>query len=252
MEARFLGIGIALLMTAGSESLAGGISLSRSSLHMGSVAHMGSVFHMGSTMRMPGTQMPAIQGQPANQLRGGIFGSGGASGGSFAQQHPRRAEVLGRDRNLNNTINGDRGHLNGQYNHLENQDRAINNQEQNYASQNGGYITQGQQAQLNREENALHNEVRYDNTNSSFVQNHPRRAEVLSRDSSLNYQINKDEGHLGGHYNQLMSQDRAIQSQEQTYASQNGGYITQAQQAQLNQEENALHREIRYDNTSGF
>jgi hypothetical protein len=175
-----------------------------------------------------------------------------SSGGShFSQVHPRRAEVLGRDRNLNNNINADRGHLGGQYNHLESQDRSIRAQEQRDARQNGGYITKGQQGQLNREENALRNETKYDNTNNSFVQNHPRRAEVLARDSNLNYKINKDEGNLGGHYQQLENKDRSIQRQEQTDARENGGYITKAEQTQLNHEENHLNNQIKRDD-SGF
>lgn len=172
-----------------------------------------------------------------------------AARGNFAQQHPRRAEVLGRDNHLNNRINNNYGNLGGHYGQLERQDWQIRQQEQNDARRNGGYITRGQQGQLNREENSLSNEVRYDNTNNSFVQNHPRRSEVLGRDANLNYQINKDEGHLGGNYGQLESQDRSIRQQEQADARANGGYITTAQQQQLNQEENSLRSQVRQDYT---
>ena len=45
-----------------------------------------------------------------------------AYAGNFAQNHPRRAEVLGRDNRLNNQINNDQGHLNGQYGRLKSED----------------------------------------------------------------------------------------------------------------------------------
>lgn len=169
--------------------------------------------------------------------------------GNFAHQHPRRAEVLRRDNHINNRINQDKGHLGGKYGHLEHQDASIRNQEQRDAHRNGGYITKGQQGQLNREENSLSKETFFDNKNNKFVENHPRRAEVLGRDANLNYSINKDEGHLGGNYGKLEHEDRSIAHQEQVDARQNGGYITHQEQHQLNQEENGLRSQINQDNT---
>lgn len=166
---------------------------------------------------------------------------------TWARQHPRRAEVLRRDNNLNNRINNNVGHLSGQYGHLERQDGQIRQQEQADARRNGGFITRGQQTQLNREENVLGQETRFDNTNNRFVQNHPARAEVLARDANLNYAINKDQGHLEGQYGQLMSEDHSIVRQEHQDARANGGYITSAQRMQLNQEETGLRNQIRQD-----
>jgi hypothetical protein len=82
--------------------------------------------------------------------------------GKFFRNHPRRAEVLGRDSNLRHDINMDRGNLHGQAGNLMAQDRRIRRQEQRDARMNGGHITQGEQRQLNREENRLHREVRRD------------------------------------------------------------------------------------------
>src|SRR5262249_35337740 len=73
----------------------------------------------------------------------------------FAGMHPRRAEVLGRDARIDARINNDYGHLGGHYGQLEREDNSIRRQEQRDARTNGGYITRGQQVQLNREENAL-------------------------------------------------------------------------------------------------
>jgi hypothetical protein len=210
--------------------------------------------------------------------------------GQFRQNHPRRAEVLGRDRNINNRINQDRGQLGGHYNQLERQDQSIRRQEQRDARINGGYITPGQQKQLNREENHVNREIRNDYTGNAggtggggwgngggggrggwgngggggrggwgngggggmpgganFAQNHPRRAQVLSQDQSLNNTINQDRGNLGGNYNNLERTDRSIARQEQRDARINGGYITQGQQQQLDNREANLQNRINKD-----
>ncbi len=81
---------------------------------------------------------------------------------TFAQRHPRRAEVLHRSNNINNRINSDKGNLNGHYGQLKREDRSVVRQEQRDARINGGYITKGQQNQLNREENHINNQIRRD------------------------------------------------------------------------------------------
>ncbi len=179
-----------------------------------------------------------------------------AYAGNFAQNHPRRAEVLGRDNRLNNQINNDQGHLNGQYGRLKSEDSSIRSQEQSEARANGGYITRGEQAQLNREENGVQRQIDRDSSGGRsgrggglFAMNHPRRAEVLGRDNGLNREINNDAGHLNGQYGQLKSEDQGIRAQEQTEAGSNGGYITRPEQRQLNQEENQLQRQVNRDNS---
>ena len=82
--------------------------------------------------------------------------------GKFAQNHPRRAQVLHRTGNLNNRMNKNYGNLGGHYGQLKHQDARIHNQERRDARQNGGYITKGQQQQLNREENHVSKEIRQD------------------------------------------------------------------------------------------
>ena len=82
--------------------------------------------------------------------------------GNFWHNHPRRAEVLRRDNNINREINHDRGDLGGHYGQLKAEDRAIRWQEQRDARMDGGHITRGEQRQLNREENHLQNQIRRD------------------------------------------------------------------------------------------
>ncbi|MBS1953696.1 MAG: hypothetical protein JST89_05915 [Cyanobacteria bacterium SZAS-4] len=81
----------------------------------------------------------------------------------------------------------------------------------------------------------------------NFANNHPRRAEVLSRDANLNRRINNNKGDLGGHYGQLKREDRAIHQQERRMARNNGGYITKSQEHKLNREENHLNQQIKHD-----
>ncbi len=76
--------------------------------------------------------------------------------------HPRRHEVMARDRNLGRRIGEDKSKLHGRYNQLMNQDKAIKQQERADFKANGGYLTKGQKRQLNREENGLNNEIHQD------------------------------------------------------------------------------------------
>ncbi len=84
----------------------------------------------------------------------------------------------------------------------------------------------------------------------NFQQNHPRRAQVLNRANREQNRINRNAGHLGGHYNQLSREDRNIHRQEQRDARQNGGHITRGEQGQLNREENHLNNQINRDKTN--
>jgi len=78
---------------------------------------------------------------------------------------------------------------------------------------------------------------------STFAQNHPRRTEVLENDSNLYNQANS--GALGSQTaSALSNQALNIADEEQSYAYQNGGYITQPQQALLNQQEAVVGQEL--------
>ncbi|HEY9714488.1 MAG TPA: hypothetical protein V6C72_13560 [Chroococcales cyanobacterium] len=171
--------------------------------------------------------------------------------GRFGQNHPRRAEVLRRDNSLNQQLQNDRGNLGGNYGRLEHEDQRIRAQEQRDAHMNGGYITQGQQAQLNHEESRMQMQMNQDYRGAanpgSFASRHPRRSQVLGDDRSLNQQINSDRGQLNGHYGQLANEDQRIRAQEQRDARQNGGYITTQQQQHLDNEETRLQNQINRD-----
>jgi hypothetical protein len=82
--------------------------------------------------------------------------------GEFKENHPRRAEVLNRNHNINRRLNKNYGNLDGHYGQLKKEDKAIVHQEQRDAKINGGFITKGQKKQLNREENHLNNQIHHD------------------------------------------------------------------------------------------
>jgi hypothetical protein len=91
-----------------------------------------------------------------------------ARANEFAEKHPRRAEVNRRERHQQNRIaNGIKsGRLNSsEAANLEGQESAIKTQERAEVKQNGGYLTKGQQRQLNQEENGLSHEIYNDKHN---------------------------------------------------------------------------------------
>ena len=166
------------------------------------------------------------------------------------EPHPRRAEVMKRDRHLAGKMNKNYGDLSGHYNQLQEQDATIRHQTRADMQKNGGYLTKAQQKQINGEENTLRNEISADKgppPKTQFEQNHPRRAEVLHRDDRIGGTLNADAGKLGGNYGSLKQQQQSIRQQEQADAAANGGYITKAQKGQLNGEENQLNQEIKAD-----
>jgi len=82
--------------------------------------------------------------------------------GKFAQNHPRRAEVLHRDNNIKGRLNNDYGKLGGHYGQLMHRDQSIHNQERSDARANGGYITKAEKHQFNGEENRLNKRIQAD------------------------------------------------------------------------------------------
>lgn len=82
---------------------------------------------------------------------------------------------------------------------------------------------------------------------SEWAQNHPRRAEINARLMHQNQRIHHEvkEGDLSrAEAAHLHRQDRQIRHEERSMARANGGYITKAQQKALNQQENAVSRQI--------
>lgn len=189
--------------------------------------------------------------QPAS-AKGGHAGGGAHAGGSFAHNHPRRAQVLHRDAGLKQHMNADYGHLGGHYGQLQHEANGIHRQERQDAMANGGHITHQEQHQLNHEEAGLQHQMNRDYSNAApkgtFAHNHPRRSQVLRDDNHMGNELSHDKGQLGGNYNQLEQKDSSIRHQEQADAKANGGYIKPGQEQQLFSEERNLQKQINHDN----
>ena len=80
-----------------------------------------------------------------------------------------------------------------------------------------------------------------------WAKDHPRRAQVNKRLNNQNKRINKEvkEGEITKQQAAaLHKEDKQIRQEERTMASQNGGHITKAEQKVLNQQENAVSKQI--------
>ena len=82
---------------------------------------------------------------------------------------------------------------------------------------------------------------------TQWQKDHPRRTQVNKRLKNQNKRINKEvkEGEMSkAEAKQLKNKDKAIRQEERDMAKQNGGHITKGEQKVLNQQENAVSREI--------
>ncbi len=82
---------------------------------------------------------------------------------------------------------------------------------------------------------------------TQWERNHPRRDQVNDRLANQNRRIDQEvrEGEITrGQANKLHREDHAIRQEERTMSRLNGGHITPAEQKALNQQENAVSRQI--------
>ena len=80
-----------------------------------------------------------------------------------------------------------------------------------------------------------------------WAKDHPRRAEVNHRLDNQNKRIRKEvkEGEMTkAQASKLHKEDHQIRKEERMMASQNGGHITKQEQKTLNQQENAVSKQI--------
>ena len=82
---------------------------------------------------------------------------------------------------------------------------------------------------------------------TQWQKDHPRRTQVNTRLANLNQRINKEvkQGEITkAQATKLHQEDRQIRKEERAMASQNGGHITKLEQKTLNQQENAVSKQI--------
>ena len=91
----------------------------------------------------------------------GVVGTASAET-TWQKNHPRRAQVNHRLANQNRRIHNDvkNGTLSrGQAAALHKDDRQVRHEERDMASQNGSHITKGEDRVLNKQENAISNQI---------------------------------------------------------------------------------------------
>lgn len=94
-------------------------------------------------------------------LASGAFAT--ASAETWAQHHPRQAEVLGRTRVQDARIHNERvdGKISGkEAGELRTDEHDVRLEDHADARANGGYITKGQQAVMNKQENQIRRDLR--------------------------------------------------------------------------------------------
>jgi len=82
---------------------------------------------------------------------------------------------------------------------------------------------------------------------TQWQKDHPRRAQVNKRLKNQNRRINQGvkQGELTKQQaTKLHKEDRQVRQEERDMASQNGGHITKQEQKTLNQQENAISKQI--------
>jgi CRISPR/Cas system-associated endoribonuclease Cas2 len=82
---------------------------------------------------------------------------------------------------------------------------------------------------------------------TQWQKDHPRRTQVNQRLANQNQRINKEvkEGEITkAQAAKLHKEDRQIRKEERMMASQNKGHITKQEQKTLNQQENAVSKQI--------
>jgi hypothetical protein len=82
---------------------------------------------------------------------------------------------------------------------------------------------------------------------TTWQKNHPRREQVNNRLANQNARIHQDVKNgtiTRGQAAALHHQDHQVRQEERAMASQNGGHITKSEQKVLNQQENAISKDI--------
>ena len=193
-------------------------------------------------------------------LSAGLAGVAVAQESQWEKHHPRRDQVNDRLENQNKRINKDlkQGDITQQQAAaLHKDDRGIRQEERDMARIDGGHITALDQKALNQQENTLSKDITSGKvpgsgmgggqSNGQWAKTHPRRDEVNDRLANQNRRIRQEvqEGDLSkAQAATLHHDDRAIRQEERDMAHLDGGHITKLDQAALNQQENAVSKDI--------
>jgi hypothetical protein len=162
-------------------------------------------------------------------------------------KHPRRDQVNDRLANQDKRIHQevkDGDLTKAQAAALHKDDYKIRQEERDMAHMDNGHITKLDQKALNQQENAVSKDV---STSKSWEQTHPRRDQVNDRLANQDQRIHQEvkEGDLTRtQAAALHKDDRKIRQEERDMAHMDNGHITKLDQKALNQQENAVSKDI--------
>ncbi|MFI5349063.1 MAG: hypothetical protein ACHQ2Z_05940 [Elusimicrobiota bacterium] len=172
--------------------------------------------------------------------------------------HPRQAEVLRRDwiaEDRVNTLYKDGKITLQQRDRILIELRKVAQEDHADAQANGGFITPEEQAAMNRQEKGIAGQTSKDvavdhEALVKWLGEHPRQAEVLRRDWREQDRINTlyaDGKISAAQRDAILTELRGVAGEDRADSKANGGFITPAEQAAMNKQENKINGQIAGD-----
>ena len=192
-------------------------------------------------------------------LLSGLAGAAMATETNWEKHHPRRDQVNDRlehqDKRINQEVKqGDLTHAQAATLHKD--DHAIRQEERDMAALDNGHITKADQQALDQQENSVSKQIgkpaaakpaKAAKADSTWEKRHPRRDEVNDRLETQDQRIHQEvkEGDLThAQAVALHKDDQKIRQEERDMARLDNGHITKVDQKALNQQENAVSKQI--------
>jgi len=133
----------------------------------------------------------------------------------------------------------------GETKNLENKEAGLNKEEHNMRAEEDGHLTDADRAKLNKQQNKLSNQIHDDKTNGNTA--HYGNGEVGQRRENQQDRISQGikSGQLTpGETAKLENQQQGINREANGMRQANGGKLTNADKAALNQQQNRASRNI--------
>ena len=170
-------------------------------------------------------------------------------------EHPRQAEVLRRDwisEDRVNTLYKDGKITMAQRDRIMTELRKVAQEDHADSKANGGFITPEEQAAMNRQEKGIAGQTGQDvavdhQALVKWLGEHPRQAEVLRRDWREQDRINTlyaDGKISAAQRDAILTELRGVAGEDRADSKANGGFITPAEQAAMNRQENKVNGQI--------
>jgi len=151
---------------------------------------------------------------------------------------------------LNTRLTANYGKLGGEYQALQSQTAAVQSSANADAKAQNGHLTAVQVSsftkQLSEVGQLITNAQQLGAPSGTWMANHPTAAKVMNSAESINAELSKDYGSLGGHYANLELQDDQVRAVVKSLAVEDNG-LSAAQVAKFNAELTNLQTAINQD-----